>query len=90
MLEVIPAADLQPAHVGIDAGPVIFQDGNYFGRTVNVAARIAAHATAGQVLVSDDLVRVTAAPGLEFVDLGSVELKGVSRPFRLHEARLRS
>jgi len=27
--------------VGIDAGPVVFQDGDYFGRTVNTAARIA-------------------------------------------------
>jgi hypothetical protein len=26
-------------------------------------------------------------PGVEFIDIGSVELKGVSRPVRLHEAR---
>jgi adenylate cyclase len=87
MLEATPAADLPPAHVGIDAGPVVFQDGDYFGRTVNVAARIAAHATAGQVLVSDNVMQVTNDPGVEFIDLGSVELKGVSRPVRLHEAR---
>jgi adenylate cyclase len=87
MLEQIPAADLPPAHVGIDAGPVIFQDGDYFGRTVNMAARIAAHARAGQVLVGDDVMQVTTDPGVEFVDIGSVELKGVSRPVRLHEAR---
>jgi adenylate cyclase len=87
MLEHIPAAELPPAHVGIDAGPVIFQDGDYFGRTVNMAARIAAHARAGQVLVSDEVLQVTTDPGVEFVDIGSVELKGVSRPVRLHEAR---
>lgn len=87
MLEHIPAAELPPAHVGIDAGPVIFQDGDYFGRTVNMAARIAAYARAGQVLVSDGLVQVTTDPGVQFVDIGSVELKGVSRPVRLHEAR---
>ena len=86
MLERIPAADLPPAHVGIDAGPVIFQDGDYFGRTVNMAARIAAYATAGQVLVSDDVMRVTTDPGVEFVEMGAVELKGVSRPVRLHQA----
>jgi adenylate cyclase len=87
MLELIPGADLPPAHVGIDAGPVIFQDGDYFGRTVNMAARIAAYASAGQVLVSDEVLRVTTDPGVQFVDIGSVELKGVSRPVRLHEAR---
>jgi adenylate cyclase len=87
MLELIPGADLPPAHIGIDAGPVIFQDGDYFGRTVNLAARIAAYASAGQVLVSDEVLRVTTDPGVQFVDIGSVELKGVSRPVRLHEAR---
>ena len=89
MREDIPAADLPPAHAGIDAGPVIFQDGDYFGRTVNMAARIAAYANAGQLLVSDDVLQVTTDPGVEFVELGSVELNGVSRPVRLHEARRR-
>jgi adenylate cyclase len=87
MLEHIPEAELLPAHVGIDAGPVIFQDGDYFGRTVNLAARIAAYATGSQVLVSEDARQVTTDPGVEFIDIGSVELKGVSRPVRLHEAR---
>jgi len=87
MREDIPPANLPPAHVGIDAGPLIFQDGDYFGRTVNTAARIAAYANAGQVLVSGDVLEVTTDPGVEFVDIGSVELKGVSRPVRLHEAR---
>jgi adenylate cyclase len=87
MGEDIPAADLPPAHVGIDAGPVIFQDGDYFGRTVNVAARIAAYAGAGQVVVSEDVLQVTADPDVAFVEIGPVELKGVSRPVRLHEAR---
>jgi adenylate cyclase len=89
MLEDIPAVELPPAHVGIDAGPVIFQDGDYFGRTVNMAARIAAYARAGQVLVSDDVLQFTTDPGVQFVDIGSVELKGVSRSVRLHEARLK-
>jgi class 3 adenylate cyclase len=87
MLEQIPEADLPPAHVGIDAGPLIFQDGDYFGRTVNTAARIAAYAKAGQVLVSDDVLQATTNPGVEFIDIGSIELKGVSGPVRLHEAR---
>jgi len=36
---------LPPARVGIQAGPVVFQEGDYFGRTVNVAARIAEYTT---------------------------------------------
>jgi adenylate cyclase len=82
----LPAAGLPPAHAGIDAGPVIFQDGDYFGRTVNVAARIAAHAGPGQVLVSDGVVRSTDNPAIKFVDEGLVELKDLAHPIRLHRA----
>jgi len=51
----LPSAGLPPAHVGVAAGPVVAQGGDYFGRTVNLAARIAAHAGAGQVLVSQSV-----------------------------------
>jgi adenylate cyclase len=52
MVRQLPEAGLPPAHVGVAAGPVVAQGGDYFGRTVNVAARIAARAGEGQVLVS--------------------------------------
>jgi class 3 adenylate cyclase len=89
MVEDIPAAGLPEVHVGIAAGPLIFQDGDYFGRTVNLAARIAAHANAGQVLVTDEVVQAGADSTVEYLDRGTVELKGVSRPVQLHEARRR-
>ena len=76
----IPAADLPSGHVGIDAGPLIFQDGDYFGRTVNMAARIATRADAGQVLVSDSVRDGADDPGLAFIEVGFVELKGLSAP----------
>jgi adenylate cyclase len=82
----VPAAGLPPAHTGIDAGPVILQDGDYFGRTVNTAARIASHAEPGQVLVSDDVVRSTRNPAFRFTDLGLVALKGLPHPVRLYRA----
>ena len=44
------------------AGPLVVQGGDYFGRTVNLAARIAARAGAGQVLVSDRVAE-SAPPG---------------------------
>ena len=82
----VPAAGLPPPHTGIDAGPVIFQDGDYFGRTVNTAARIASHGGPGQVLVSDSVVRFSQNPAIRFVDIGLVELKGLPHPIRLHRA----
>jgi len=82
----VPAAGLPPTHTGIDAGPVIFQDGDYFGRTVNTAARIASHGGPGQVLVSDSVVRSSQNPAIRFVDIGLVDLKGLPQPIRLHQA----
>jgi adenylate cyclase len=81
-----PAAGLPPAHVGIHAGPIVVQDGDYFGRTVNLAARIAGQAGAGQVLVTDEVVAAADSDGIRFEALGPVPLKGFARPVRLHLA----
>ena len=75
-----------PAHAGVAAGPVVFQDGDYYGRTVNMAARIAAHATAGKTLVSEDVARLAADRPVRFVELGPIELKGFTRPVAVYEA----
>jgi adenylate cyclase len=87
MVEGTRAAGLPPAHVGLHAGPVVRQDGDYFGRTVNLAARIAGQAGAGEVLVSDELARVAAGvDGVRFEDVGAAALKNVASPVRLCRA----
>ena len=75
-----------PAHAGIAAGPVVFQDGDYFGRTVNMAARIASHATAGQTLVSREVAELAAPDGARFREVGPIELKGFAQPVVVYEA----
>jgi adenylate cyclase len=88
MVEGAREADLPPAHVGLHAGPVLFQEGDYFGRTVNVASRIADYARQGEVLVSDDVVSAASpSPGLVFDPIGPVELKGLTEAVSLHVAR---
>ena len=82
----LPEAGLPPAHVGVAAGPVVVQGGDYFGRTVNLAARIAAHAGAGQVLVSQRVAEAAPPAGVRFVELGELRLEGFARPVRLLEA----
>jgi adenylate cyclase len=82
----LPEAGLPPAHVGVAAGPVVVQGGDYFGRTVNLAARIAARAGAGQVLVSQRVAESAPPQGVRFVELGEQPLKGIARPVRLLEA----
>jgi class 3 adenylate cyclase len=86
MVEEVPAAGLPPAHVGVAAGPVVQQGGDYFGRTVNLTARIAARAGAGQVLVSQSVVAAPAPDGVRFVELEELHLKGIARPVRVFEA----
>jgi hypothetical protein len=73
-----------PARVGINAGPVIVQEGDYFGRTVNTAARIADYARPREVLVSEQAKRTAGIDAVEFDLISDVPLKGVSRSVRLH------
>jgi class 3 adenylate cyclase len=82
----VPAAGLPPAHIGVAAGPVIRQGGDYYGRTVNLASRISNHAGAGKVLVSAPVVDATSTPDVRFTSIGSVELAGITRPTELFEA----
>jgi adenylate cyclase len=86
LVEQLPEAGLPPAHVGVAAGPVVVQGGDYFGRTVNLAARIAAHATAGQVLVNRGVAESAAPEGVRFLELGELRLRGFARPVPLLEA----
>lgn len=88
MVDGAREAALPAAHVGLHSGPVLFQEGDYFGRTVNVAARIADYARQNEVLVSDDVVAASEdLPGVEFEAIGPVELKGLTEAVSLHVAR---
>ncbi len=73
--------------MGLHAGPVLFQEGDYFGQTVNLAARIADYARPGEVLVSQAVVEASEGAPAAFTEIGPVELKGVSVATRLHVAR---
>jgi adenylate cyclase len=72
----------------VAAGPVVVQGGDYFGRTVNLAARIASRAGPGQVLVSQSVAESAPSAGVALVELGELRLEGFApRPVRLLEAR---
>jgi adenylate cyclase len=87
MVEGAARHDLPPAHVGVHTGPVVFQEGDYFGRTVNLAARIAEYARPGEVVVSQEVADAANEAPVSFEEIGPVELKGVSGTLRLHTAR---
>ena len=71
-------ADIQ-VRIGLHTGRVLSHEGDYFGRNVAMAARVAAHAGADEVLVSD-AVRETVceAPALTVEHAATVELKGLT------------
>jgi adenylate cyclase len=86
MVDGIREAGLPPAHVGVHSGPVVIQEGDYYGQTVNLAARIADYARAGEVLVTVPVRDASAEVAVRFSDIGAVELKGVTGTVNLFSA----
>ena len=86
LVQRAPEAGLPQARVGIEAGRLVFRDGDYYGRTVITAARITDYARPGEVLVSE---AAAAEIGDEAVlePLGPVRLRGLREPVALSRAR---
>jgi len=80
------ASDLPAAHAGIAAGPIIVRDGDVFGRTVNLASRIADRATAGEVLVEEGVVVALPRGTARFEPVGRVVLNGFPEAVALWRA----
>jgi adenylate cyclase len=84
-LEAVPG--FPPVRVGMDTGPAVHRDGDWYGATVNVAARLCSAAGGGQVLVSEATER--AAGRLRRIELGDRELhwlKNVTQPVSARSA----
>ena len=70
--------------MGLHSGEVEERDGDYFGPPVNRAARIMGVANGAQVLVSELTAGlIDRVSGVELLDLGVVELKGVVEPIHI-------
>jgi adenylate cyclase len=86
IVERVEPAGLPRAHVGVNAGPMIYDEGDYFGRTVNIAARIASQAGPAQVFVGKDALPHVTPSGFRLAEVGAFELKGIAKPLILYEA----
>ncbi len=73
--------------IGIHYGETLYRDGDYYGREVNLAARVAARSAGGEVVVTRPVID-QAGSHLEFELIGEVRLKGFSDPTELFLARL--
>jgi class 3 adenylate cyclase len=69
--------------IGVNAGEPIAEDKDLFGTAVNKAARIAAEAKGGEILVSDVVRQLVDGKSFEFTDRGETELKGFDVPQRI-------
>ncbi|TIY09597.1 MAG: hypothetical protein E5V18_00225 [Mesorhizobium sp.] len=72
----------------LNHGPVVRRAGDLFGSTVNVASRIAALASPGQLLTTQPVADAAAARGILVRDLGKVALRSVAGEVPLYEIEL--
>ncbi len=84
-----PQGSVEPisVRVGINAGEPIAEDDDLFGHSVIAAARIAAQAKGGEIVVADVVRQLVAGKGFLFADRGETELRGFDDPVRLFELR---
>jgi adenylate cyclase len=73
--------------IGVHLGLALYRDGDYYGRDVNIAHRVAARSAGGEVLVTRTIVEA-ADSHLEFERIGEVALKGFTESTEIFIARL--
>jgi adenylate cyclase len=82
----IASGEPQP-RIGIHYGEALYRDGDYYGRDVNLAARVVARSGGGEVLLTRPVVEMAeGTDGLAFTRIGEVRLKGFSEPTELFTA----
>ncbi len=67
---------------GVHVGPVIEEDNDIFGTTVNVAARVSAAANGGETLISEDVIALVGDASVAGPRVAT--LKGVAEPMKLY------
>ena len=75
--------------LGAAAGEPVEQHNDLFGSTVQLAARLCAHAQPEQILVSNAIAELCIGKGFSFDDIGELTLKGFASPVRAHAAAWR-
>ena len=90
LLYVVRAAgereDMPTARAGIAYGRAVSRAGDYFGHTVNLAARVLDQASASEVLVSEECVVQAQSGPFGFHEPRDANLKGIREPVRLWRA----
>ena len=89
---LLPACRAEPriplTRTGLNHGPVLRRANDLFGSTVNVAARVAALASPGQLLATLPIADIAAASGIVVRDVGEVPLRSIADQVRLYSIEL--
>jgi adenylate cyclase len=89
---LLPACRAEPrlplTRTGVHHGHVICRGGDFFGSTVNIAARITSIATPGQLLATQPVAAVATASGISMRELGDTRLRSVANPIPLYAIEL--
>jgi adenylate cyclase len=86
-LEIGAQHGFPAVRVGMHHGPAIERDGDFFGRTINIAARVAAVARGGEILVTEDVVQASGKlESVRFIERGRHPLKGIDEPVVIYLA----
>ena len=89
---LIPACRSEPriplTRTGLNHGPVLRRANDLFGSTVNIAARIAALASPGQLLATEPVASIAAASGIVVRDIGNVALRSIADRMPLYSIEL--
>jgi adenylate cyclase len=86
VLSRVQSQGLPAARAGINSGPMVRRDGDYFGTVVNLAARAADYARAHEILVTQDVMDAwTGGDSIYFRGIGAVSLKNVKRRVELFQ-----
>jgi class 3 adenylate cyclase/YHS domain-containing protein len=80
--------DFPGVRVGLHHGPTIERNGDLFGTTVNIAARLTAHAHVGQLLTTEVIATlVVQRHDLSAVNLGATVLKNITEAVEIYEVK---
>jgi adenylate cyclase len=87
VVEQMAGIERAPAvRVGIHEGPVTERDGDVFGHSVNIAARVASEASAGQILITPHVLTTAQPPsGVEPLSVGHRTFRNISMPIELFD-----
>ena len=89
---LLPACRSEPriplTRTGLNHGPVLRRGNDLFGSTVNIAARVAALASPGQLLATQPVADIAAASGIVARGVGKTALRSIAEHVPLFSIEL--